>query len=240
MDNTSYIALSRQIALQNRMTVIAGNVANMTSTGYKAEHLNFDALLVDADTPGDIGFVQDRGLMRDLSPGELTTTGNPLDLAVDGPGYMSVQTPQGVAYTRDGHLSLNSFGELVNADGDPVLDDGGAPIAIPAGGGEVSIATDGTISTELGIAGRIQLVEFADEQMMNRTGNNRYVTDQPAQPLEAPRVLQGHLETSNVNPVLEMTEMMETLRAFQNTQKFIETHHDLVRRSVEQMLDAQA
>ncbi|MEZ5845698.1 MAG: flagellar basal-body rod protein FlgF [Geminicoccaceae bacterium] len=240
MDNTAYIALSRQIALQNRMTVIAGNVANMASTGFKAEKLDFDTLLVDADRPGDVGFVQDRGLVRDLSPGELTTTGNPLDLAVDGPGYMAVQTATGLAYTRDGHLALNSFGELVSADGDPILDDGGAPIAIPAGGGEIAIATDGTISTELGIAGRIQIVAFADEQAMKRAGSNRYVTDQQPQPLEAPRVLQGHLETSNVNAVLEMTDMMETLRAFQNTQKFIETHHDLVRRSVDQMLDAQA
>ncbi|MCB1970257.1 MAG: flagellar basal-body rod protein FlgF [Geminicoccaceae bacterium] len=240
MENTSYIALSRQMALQNKMTVVAGNIANMASTGFKAEHVNFDALITDADKAGDIGFVQDNGRTRDLSPGELSTTGNPLDIAIDGPGYLSVGTSQGVTYTRDGHLSLNSLGELVNADGDPVLDDGGAAIAIPAGSGAITIAADGTVSTELGIAGRLQLVNFADEQDMDRAGHNSFKTTQAAIPLENPQFVQGNLESSNVNAILEMTDMMETLRAFQETQKFIETQHDLTRRSVEQMLDTEA
>ena len=240
MDTTSYIALSRQMALQNKMTVIAGNIANMSTTAFKAEHLGFETVRLDGGTPKELSYVHDRGKVRDLAPGALVPTGNALDVAIDGPGYLAVETPDGIAYGRDGHLALDAFGELVDANGFPVLDDGGAPIAVPAGAGEVTIAEDGTISTADGILGRLQLVTFADEQQMERAGSSLYRTDQAAEPVERPRMLQGYLEGSNVNGVLEMTTMMETVRAFQGTQKMLETHHDIVRRSVEQMLSTEA
>jgi len=236
MDTTAYTAATRQMALQRRMTIIADNVANMATTGFKAEVAQFEAVFQDAGEPGDVAFVQDRGLLRDLSDGPLVSTGNPLDLAIIGEGFFAVETAQGAAYTRDGNFSLNADGEIVNAAGLPLLDEGGAPIAVPPGGGLLSVAEDGTLSNEDGVIGRVGIVRFANPQRMERLGSSLLSTEQVAEPVERPMVVQGSLESSNVVAVMEMTALIETSRAFQNTQKMIETHHDLVRRTVEQTI----
>lgn len=236
MDTTAYTAVTRQMALQRRMTIIADNVANMATTGFKAEVVQFEAVFQDVGEPGDVAFVQDRGLVRDLSDGPLVATGNPLDLAIVGDGFFAVETAQGPAYTRDGHFSLNADGEIVNASGQPLLDDGGAALAVAPGGGLLNIAEDGTLSNRDGVIGRVGVVNFADPQAMQRIGSSLLSTEQAPEPVERPVVVQGSLESSNVVAVMEMTALIETSRAFQNTQKMIETHHDLVRRTVEQTI----
>ncbi len=234
MDNTSYVALSRQLTLERQMSVVAGNIANMNTAGFKTEHLLFEEVLERAGKPGRVAFVQDVGLIRDLGPGPLETTGNPLDLAINGEGYFTVETPNGPRYTRSGHFSLNGDGAVITTGGHPLLDDAGAPIQLPPGSGAISIARDGTISTADGIAGRIGLVRFADETRLGREGDSLLVTDQQPEPVAGPDIAQGRLERSNVQPILEMTRMMETVRAFQNTQRLLETHHEMVRRVIEQ------
>ncbi|MCB2053993.1 MAG: flagellar basal-body rod protein FlgF [Geminicoccaceae bacterium] len=240
MDTTAYIALSRQIALQEKMTATASNIANMATTGFKALHTAFRAQEQERGDVRPADFVRERVLVRDLRVGPLETTDNPFDLAIGGEGYFAVETPEGPAYTRDGHFALDPLGQLVNASGDLVLDDGGAPVVLPPNSGAVTIAADGTITTRTGPAGRLQLVTFADPQRLQAIGSSLYRSDQPPEPVLEPHVLQGRLEGSNVNPVMEMTTMMETVRAFQTTQKMIEAHHDLARRAVEQMLAADA
>src|SRR6056297_1805926 len=131
MDNTSYVALSRQLTLERQMSVVAGNIANMNTAGYKTEHLLFEEVLERAGKPGRVAFVQDVGLIRDLGPGALETTGNPLDLAINGEGYFTVETENGARYTRGGHFSLNGEGAVVTSGGHPLLDAGGAPIQLP-------------------------------------------------------------------------------------------------------------
>ncbi len=240
MDTTAYIALSRQIALQNRLEVIAGNIANMTTTGFKAEMLRFETVWQPAGPPGRLAFVQDVGRLRDLRDGAFESTGNPLDFAISGPGYFTVETPEGPAYTRAGQFGLSAEGEIVTAGGLPLLDENGSPVTVPPGSGEISLAADGTLSTEEGPIARIQIVDFADPQALERLGDGLYRTDQPPRPVEEARLEQGVLEKSNVEPVLEMTRMMETVRAFEATQRMLDVHHEIERRTVQAVLSKAA
>lgn len=239
METTAYIALSRQMALRQRMDVIANNVANMTTTGFKAQTLLLEPAPRDAGASRPLAFVQDIGAVRETDPGPMTPTGNPLDLALDGPGYFVVDTPDGMRYTRAGQFQLNPFNELVTAAGDPVLDDGGAPIALPGDAMSVTVAANGTISSaDDGAIGRIGVVAFDDEQALRKVGGGLYQTDQLPAPADGARLVQGMLEGSNVQPVLEMTEMMATVRAYESTQSLVDSHHELQRRAIERMLEA--
>ena len=240
LDATAYVALSRQTALQRDMDIIANNLANMSTTGFKAEHVLFEEVLDLAEAPEELAFVQDGALVRDLAFGPLTRTGSDLDIGIDGPGYFSVEGADGRHFTRAGRFAINSDREIVNLSGDRLLDDGGSTIVLPGDGGEITVAEDGTLSVGEDVVARIGIVAFDDEQALEKVGDNRYRSEQVPRPLAAPRLAQGMLEGSNVNAILEMTTMMETVRAFQGTQKLIETHHDLERRAIEQMLEVKA
>jgi flagellar basal-body rod protein FlgF len=237
METTAYIALSRQMALRRHMDLIAHNIANMTATGFKAAALMYEPVLSDAGRGQRLAFVQDVGVARDLRAGPMTSTGNPLDLAIEGPGYFAIDTGQGTRYGRSGQFRLSAAGELVTAAGDPVLDDGSAPLTLPLDAGPIAIAADGTVSSAQGVVGRIGLVEFADEQRLRKVGGGLYQADRPPVPAEHSRVVQGMLEGSNVQPILEMTEMMATVRAYQGVQRLLDTHHELQRRAIERVLE---
>jgi len=238
MESTAYIALSRQMVLARQMEVVANNVANMTASGFKAEAMLLEPVPVAAGSGRRLAYVQDVGMIRDLAPGPITTTGNPLDVAIEGPGYFTIQTADGVRYARSGQFRPSELGELATADGDLVLDDGGAPLALPLEGGAITIAEDGTVSSAAGVVGRIELVTFADEQRLRKVGGGLYQTDQAPLPADGARLVQGALEGSNVRPILEMTQMMSTLRAYQGTQRLLDTHHELQRKAIERMLEA--
>jgi flagellar basal-body rod protein FlgF len=237
MDTTSYLALGRQVALQRHMTTIANNLANLNTTGYRAERTLFEPLVeraVGGRQP--IVFVQDRALVRDLSPGPIDRTGNPRDVALDGPGYLAFATPDGVRYGRAGHLELDASGQLVDAQGHALLDDAGNPIVLPSDDRAVTIAGDGTISGRAGPVARIGVVSFASEQALEPVGGGLHATDQPPVPASGTRVVQGALEGSNVQPVLEMTTMLETVRAFEGASRLLETQHELERQSIERTI----
>jgi flagellar basal-body rod protein FlgF len=238
MESTTYIALSHQMVLRHNMDIIANNIANMTASGFKAEAMLLEPVTVNAGQGQRLAFVQDVGVVRDTRPGPLTTTGNPMDLAIEGPGYFVVGTAGGIRYGRSGHFRLDELGELVTADGDPVLDDGGAPLNLPLDAGEISVAADGTLSGAQGVIGRLDLVTFADEQRLRKVGGGLYRADQAPQPAAEARIVQGALEGSNVQPIVEMTEMMATVRAYEGTQRVLDTQHDLQRRAIDRMLEA--
>jgi flagellar basal-body rod protein FlgF len=240
MDTTSYLALSRQVALQRHMTTIATNLANAGTTGYRAEHTVFEGLLQRVGAPGRVAFVQDVALTRDLSPGAVEQTGNPLDLALDGDGYLSFQTPAGTRYGRAGRLALDTDGRLVNAQGHPLLDVGGSPITLPANDHDISVGADGTIAGSDGPIARVGIVAFTREQAMDRIGDGLLATSEPPVPATRTRVVQGALEGSNVQPVTELTTMMDTVRAFEGTQRMIETEHELQRQAIERIVRAAA
>lgn len=237
METTAYIALSRQVALRRHMDVVANNIANMTASGFKAEALIYEPVVNDAGSGQRLAFVQDVGVARDLRAGPMTTTGNQLDLAIEGPGYFVIGADQGTRYGRSGQFRVSESGELVTAAGDPVLDDGSAPLTLPLEAGPITVAVDGTVSSSQGVVGRIGLVEFADEQRLRKVGGGLYRADQPPAPAERSRVVQGMLEGSNVQPILEMTEMMATVRAYQGVQRLLDTHHELQRRAIERVLE---
>jgi flagellar basal-body rod protein FlgF len=237
METTAYIALSRQMALRRHMDLIANNIANMTASGFKAEALMYEPVARAAGGGQRLAFVQDVGVARDLRAGPLTATGNPLDLAIEGSGYFAIATEQGTRYSRSGQFRLSEFGELVTAAGDRVLDDGGGPLTFPPEAGPITVAADGTVSGAQGVVGRIGLAEFADEQQLRKVGGGLYRADQPPAPAERAHVVQGVLEGSNVQPILELTEMMATVRAYQGVQRLLDTHHELQRRAIERVLE---
>jgi flagellar basal-body rod protein FlgF len=231
-ENTVYIGLSRQMAMRRQMDVIANNLANMNTTGFKTEQLLFEEYLVDAGNGRKMSFVQDVAVARDMSEGEMRPTGNPLDIALHGDGFLAVETDKGQRFTRSGHLRLDAEGRLVTREGDPVMDVDGRAIEFVAGATQVTITADGTISTPQGPVGRLAVVTFENRQALKPVGGGLYETDQQPEPDEDPQIQQGMIEASNVEPITEMTNMIEVMRAYTSTQQMLDTDSDLRRRAI--------
>ena len=233
MENPGYIALSKQTTLQRQMSVIANNLANMNTSGFKAERMVFREYISKPSETETLSFVQDFGLARDFTEGTATLTGNPLDLSISGPGYFALDTQNGDRYTRHGRFQLNETGQLVTGEGDIVLSNNGAPITIPPGSGSLTISADGSITGANGPLGRIGLVEFENERNLKRSENNLYeAKGERARAAENSSMLQGNLEGSNVQPILEMTRMIEVHRSYRSTQNFIKTEHDKILKAI--------
>lgn len=234
MENAGYIALSRQMALRREMSVIANNMANMNTPAFKGESMLFVEYLESTDSGEKISFVQDIGLVRNLTEGQLTATENPLDTAISGDGYYEVETPLGPRYTRNGSFRLNADGELVTANGDKVLGEGGNPIALPPNSRDVTITRDGTVSTDQGPAGTIRMVRFDDEQALIKMANGLYDADgQDALRAEGSEIVQGMVEGSNVSGIIEMTKMIETVRSYSSTGRMVNDEHERLRRAIQ-------
>lgn len=236
MENSIYVALSRQMTLRRQLDVVSNNIANMNTTGYKEQRMQFSELLERPGMHEQLSFVQDRAVVRDLSSGPLAQTGNPLDLALTGHGYFTVDTASGPRYTRAGNFQLNDQRQIVDGGGLPVLADNGQPITVPAGTKDILVSGDGTVSTELGQVAKLNIVTFRNEQKMTEVGSGLYVTDE--QPEAAPadtKVAQGMLENSNVKPVVEMTSMINIQRQYQNNQNLLESEHQRIRTMLQRL-----
>jgi flagellar basal-body rod protein FlgF len=182
-------------------------------------------------------FVQDIGLSRDLSEGPIATTGNYLDLAISGNAYFSVQTPDEASYTRHGRFQLDAQGQIVNGQGNAVLSAGGGPITVPSGSGTLIIAADGTVSSDTQTLGKIGLFEFADQTALKRGANGLYTAGE-AQPQAATdsEIVQGALEQSNVQAIVEITRMIDVQRSYQSAQRLIKSEHDQSMRAINKLL----
>lgn len=236
MENSIYVALSRQVGIEEKMAITANNIANVNTPGYRAQNMVFNEFLADPRGIEDpLSQVLDYGHYQNTAPGSFRTTGNPLDVAIQGEGYMGVQTADGIAYTRNGRLSLNVNREIVNPAGLPITDEGGNPISIPADAQDVIIAQDGTISSENGVISKLKLVRFDNEQELRATGDGLYRTEQAEQPIEEPRFVQGAYEESNVSAVLEMTRMIQTSRDFQSIHRLMQNEHDRQRTMIQRL-----
>ncbi len=242
MESTIDIALSRQIALRTELEITAHNIANMTTPAYKAEHLVFQEYLVEQ--PGylqagePMSFTQDVGLARDLSDGSKLATGNPFDLAISGEGFFTVETPDGDRYTRHGRFELNNAREMVNSEGHPLMSFNGGRIIVPADAGNVVIAGDGTVSTAAqGIIGRIGVFTFDDPLDMKRLPNSLYETTQAPQLVDQPTMKQGMLEQSNVQPIVELTRLIEIQREHQAVQNVINQEHERQQKAITTIAD---
>lgn len=236
MENPIYIALSHQNALRRQLDVVANNIANMNTTGFKQQRVLFTEFLERPGMHEQASFVQDRAVVRDLAPGGMLHTGNPMDVALTGQGYFTVDTASGRRYTRNGSFRLNDQRQLVDGTGLPVLSDSGQPITIPEGTSSVQVKGDGTVATELGPVARLNVVTFRQEQMMVEVGNGLYVSDEEPQPAPPDtKVAQGMLEQSNVKPVVEMTQMIEISRQYQQAQKMVENEHERIRNVIQRL-----
>ena len=246
MTETSHISMSLATSLQRQLDITANNIANASTAGYKGEHVVFEALLQDNTALGDdqAAFVSDTGSYIDTRPGALSQTGNPLDVALHGDGWFSYQTADGQqAFGRDGSFVLDPEGNLTLLSGAKVLDAGGAPIQLPpAGLGDINISEDGTISgSETGPLGRIGVFNIPEIQSYKRLGGGMLVApDGAAKPgvAEAVQVRQGTLELSNVNPVREMTRLIDVQRAYERTNTMMGNADDLRRDSLKRIAQA--
>ena len=241
MENAAYIGLSRQMTLRRELDIAANNIANADTTGFKVEQLLLGTEVGnrarnDAVRPG-VSFVLDKGVGRDFSQGSLQQTGRDLDFAIDGEGvFFKVQDGATEAYTRDGAFTISPEGELVTKAGLPVLGDGG-PIVIDPAQGPITVADDGNISQN-GIAiGQLGLARFDNLAVLSKEGDGLYRNASNATPIDATgaQVRQGMLEGSNVNPLVEITQLIEISRAYERATKMIENVTELSRRSVERL-----
>lgn len=228
MQAPSLVLLSNQQALQSSMDVIANNVANASTTGFKREGVEFSTMVTRPASGESLNFVGDRASYRDTSTGPIQPTGNPLDLAIQGKGYFQVRSADGTThYTRSGALRLDTQGEIVTQSGQVVLSDGGQPISIPDTTTDLNISGDGFVSarTDNGVnlfqLGKIGVVQFDNDQAMEAEGNGLYKTKQVSTPATDSSVVQGSLEQSNVQPVMEMTDMIKITRMYEQTVNLI-------------------
>ena len=237
MENTIYAGLSRQMALRRQMEVVANNIANMSTAGYRSEQMLFVEYMNEPDGPGygnddAVAMVLDQGTVRDMRPGPMVRTDNPFDVAIEGRGYLVVETPAGPRYTRNGHLSLDVDRRLVDGSGLPVLGTGDQPITVPQNAGDVSISANGDVSADGQIVGSIRLVEFDDELRMVPLGGGLYVTNQMPADSADTELRQGFIEQSNVLPIVEMTRMIEVSRSYQSTSRLLNDEHERQRQTI--------
>lgn len=247
MENSIYIALSRQMALRRQMDVVANNLANVNTTGFKAQESIFNTYTEKPRFRERLAFVQDISTFTNFAPGGLEVTGAPLDLAIKGEGFFVVDTPDGPRYTRDGAFQLDADRQLVTSAGDPVLDENDQPILIPEGEDgdhvDITITGDGAIrigdgggeDAEVGAEARIRIVEFDDPQQLRPIGNGLFTTEAEALPAETGTVSQGALERSNVVAVAEMTRMIDTARAYQSTNNLLDGEHNRLQEMVRRL-----
>ena len=233
MDSGFYAACAGLRAQSQALEVAAHNLANLNTSGFRAQRVSFQsllALLQPAATNelnqaiNNYGVVE--GTRLDLSAGNVQMTGNPLDLAVEGDGFFAVQTARGTRYTRGGSFRISTSGELITAAGDPVLGESGV-IHVPSG--VLSISSDATLSVAGAVAGKIRLAEFAPGASVTSEGNGLLIAGQ-AQPARRTVVRQGALEASNVNPIRAMTELIGVERQAEMMQRAMSLFHSEMNR----------
>lgn len=243
MDNTFMIGLAHQQNLRRDIDVIANNIANSDTAGFKVERVLTENHAADRaqsdDGPQDLQFARHWGLGRDFSQGQLQLTERALDIGIEGEGFLAVQTPQGERYTRDGRMHLDATGQLVAMDGAPILDAiSRAPIFIDETAGDVVIARNGAVTQNGAEVARIGVFGFENRSALEKTGDGRYVAAQGAGEPEAliePAVVQGFVEASNVQPIMEMTRMITVMRAYSSVSKFLSQAEELSSKAIERL-----
>jgi flagellar basal-body rod protein FlgF len=247
MDNALYVGLSKQMLLERELDITANNLANANTTGFKVE-----AMMSSADPQrakgmsmgaAPVQFVAGNGVARDFSQGALQSTGGPLDLAIMGQGFFQVTTANGTRFTRDGRFATDAQGQLVTQAGDPVLDAGGSPITLNPQGGAPTIGGDGTITqtipgqTSAQTVGKVGVVSFADMSSLTKEGAGLYsnTTNVTPTPVTGQVLRQGMLEASNVQPIIQVTDMIRISRAYDMISQMMNTTASLSSTAVQRL-----
>jgi flagellar basal-body rod protein FlgF len=229
------IAVSAQIAMRTRMETTAQNIANINTAGYRGAGVKFEAVLAKAgDTP--VAYSSPGATYITLQTGQISHTGNDLDVAIDGDGWFGLNTPDGgLVYTRDGRFHMTDLGELHSVNGYPVVDIGGSPIVIDPSAGPVRISESGTITQAGRQLGALGLFLLPADAKLSRSDNSAVISNKPAEPVEdrtTSSVRQGYLEGSNVNPILEITKLIELSRSFEGAEKAMQNSDDAVKEAI--------
>jgi len=254
MENGSLVGLSRQIALQRELDVVANNIANLNTTGFKADQVVFQEHLMPVARANQfrgndrvVSFVQDRATWLDLSQGPVQPTGNPLDVALSGNVFLTVQTPRGERYTRNGALQINNQGQLVTSEGYQVVGENG-PIVFQPNDRDISIGVDGLISVREGQnttdsqRGKLKLASFPSPRLLQKDGTSTYMAPPgvTAQVATDAKVTQGAIEKSNVQGVVEITRMIEVQRAYTSVAGMLQQQADMRRSAIEKLAEVPA
>lgn len=254
MNGGMYSALSGNLAAMQRLDVIASNLANVNTSGFKKDRLAFESVLAGTRNPpavppnqtADPVLLQGR-MLTDHSSGAMMQTGNPLDMALQGDGFFVVSTPDGVAYTRQGHFRLSGDGTLVTANGYPVLSGAGQqPIRIDAagqaGGGKPVVDHQGNITLNGEAIGSLAIVDFPKPYQLTKIAGTLFVPAADADNGAAPQaasalttVAQGALEQSNVDSISEMVQMVEASRFFESCQRVVRNYDDMAAKAVNEL-----
>jgi flagellar basal-body rod protein FlgF len=235
MENTLFIGLSRQLVARREMDIIANNLANSSSPGYKSEQMMFSELVRSVDQRTKLSFVRDVAVARNFGEGEMRRTDNSLDVAIKGNGWLEVEVAGSPRFTRNGHFELDRDGQLVNTAGFPVQSQKGGPIVFSPGDKDIVIKGDGTITAGGLPRGQLKIVTFDDLQSLSKVSGNLYkYGGEPKQATDF-SIVQGMLEKSNVQPILEITRMINTSRKFQSTQKLLDQEHERQRRAIDKL-----
>jgi flagellar basal-body rod protein FlgF len=229
MDAAVYVTLGRQSGLMREMQVVANNIANLSTAGYRREGVVFAEHVSRMDDGPSLSMAHATGRQIDLSQGGLTPTGGAFDMAIQGEGFFLIETAQGQRLTRAGSFTPNAEGELVTMDGNRLLDAGGAPVFVPTAAGPVAMGADGTLSAGGQPVGRIGLWQPVDPRDLQHRSGTLFAAEGGVEPAEGATVMQGFLEDSNVNPVSEIARMIEVQRAYEAGQAFLDREDTRVR-----------
>lgn len=240
MNNSLYVHLTRQSGLMKEMDIIATNLANMNTVGYRREATVFSEYIKKTDDDlGSLSMTATRARYADNAQGALRQTGSQLDFAIEGDAFFQVQAPQGVRMTRAGSFALSPTGGLVTLDGYPVLDEGGAAIQLPPGAANFAVSPDGAISVDGQALARLGVVAPQDSIAIRRDGDSLYIADGPVQQSETARVSQGFVEHSNVDAVVEISRMIEVQRAYELGQSLVEEDDQRLRETIRTLGETQ-
>ncbi len=235
MEAPAYVTLSAQVALERQLEVVANNVANASTTGFKADRQLFQSYISRAGGGDGVAFVQDRATYIDHTNGPIQPTGNPLDVAVQGDAFLAVTTPQGTLFTRDGRMHAGTDGTLLDPNGNAVQSGDGQPIQLPENYQQVEIKGDGTVTVRVNNQsqdiGQIGLFRSSDPLVMRKNGDTRFTAPPAAlQPVDSgdptARLVQGSLDGSTVQPVKEIANMTELSRAYEQLQTLLSDDND--------------
>ena len=228
MENAGYTTLTRQSGLMREMQVVANNIANSATTGFRQEGLVFAEFIRETGDGASLSMASAQARTTSMVQGALTKTGGDLDLAIEGEGFFLIETPAGQRMTRAGNFALSAEGDLVTNDGYRVLDAGGAPVFVPPDAAGLGISADGTISVGGQPLGQIGLVQPADQIDLVREDGVMFRTEGEIEPVPDGRVLQGFLEGANVDPVGQIARMIEVQRAYEMGQSFLDAENERI------------
>ena len=215
------------------MNLVANNIANSATTGYRQQGLIFSEYLTNGVGKAPVSMANGNVERTSFLQGAFKQTGNPLDLAIEGDGFFLIDTPRGERLTRSGNLILSTEGSLITHQGFAILDEARSPVFVPPDAKEINVAADGTLSADGEILGQIGLMKPIEPQDMTREDGVKFAFLGAVTPAENNRVLQGFVEKSNTDPLQQIARMIEVQRAYEMGQSFLTAEDERIKKAID-------